>query len=753
MILIDEMSAYWLRQNNPEGIKLSLAPKRKGLFFDESVGKPEVVLGENEGQPGKKARITINDAGVSCEKFQADEIKAATVNYSLVYASSMNISGDGVIGGLLSASSINADSISVSSSISADGGFFQTLSSVDASFGTVSCSSISAGSVIGGSISGTSGSFSSITADSVVSDSVVAGSGSFNESLDVKQFVLAEAFTAIAEAAPRAQVPQPADGSIEVRSADYSGDNPYAPYNQVLTGGNGFLASTTEFTIGFRFRTNLELYVYALCGDGTSAAQSIGLWTDDGTLVVQTTVNSGLPVQPYGGWYYQIITPVILAKDTVYRMGGWFDHAGGVTSNSGCTANPTFITYIKGCRSSSVGYGFPSVVDTLGSRTGPCNFLVQVPSLVASISKSGNLSLQHNIFAQGLSISSHFIPRAEIPAPADGAIEVVSSSYADSKLGILNVDDFNVTTAFGGTLGFRFKATFGLRVTALCAYVYDTDTTPPQQVGLWTDDGTLIAQVNVLRTDPTPVSSDKWHFHNLSTPVKLYANAYYRIGGWINPTNSARGIGYGDPSPVYQPDYISDVMYVSTSSGSSFQFPDEIGVTNDVGPVNFMFDYRKIAATLNELYLSVPVQPRITLLRTGGTTLASADDTRLAWTATPVKVGAWSVFGDTYINIPVDGVYMIGYTISFAPTAAICTKESWIEYNDVSGGGSVLSNRAYSNYCDPISSGEPVQIKTVTDWIDAHAGDQISCFLRQNSGLSLPSQQSDLCKFFCIKLF
>lgn len=93
---------YWLRANNPTGVRPAIQVKRKALSFSSPgvTNDAEIVLGDDSSR-AKKAKLTINDSGVTCVEFSANEIKADNLEIKNLEADSLTIDQNASIGGNL----------------------------------------------------------------------------------------------------------------------------------------------------------------------------------------------------------------------------------------------------------------------------------------------------------------------------------------------------------------------------------------------------------------------------------------------------------------------------------------------------------------------------------------------------------------------------------------------------------------------------------------------------------------------------
>ena len=134
-------------------------------------------------------------------------------------------------------------------------------------------------------------------------------------------------------------------------------------------------ANCTGFTCGFRFSADSALTVTALgaydqLADGLSGTPSVGLWSDDGSLLASVVIQTGTASTLVEAFRYEDIAPLALNAGAFYRVGVF-----GVdfTPTPGSDGNPaaTFdgITPAGGYFASG-SLTFPSTLDTfLGGRT------------------------------------------------------------------------------------------------------------------------------------------------------------------------------------------------------------------------------------------------------------------------------------------------------------------------------------------------------------------------------------------------
>jgi hypothetical protein len=87
--------------------------------------------------------------------------------------------------------------------------------------------------------------------------------------------------------------------------------------------------------------------------------------------------------------------------------------------------------------------------------------------------------------------------------------------------------DPDFTSIWSGTLGYQFHVLNGTRVLALGFFTDGGAVPGPTTVGLWTNGGTELAQVDVLPTDPV---IGHFQYHAIA-PVPLTAGQDYVVGG------------------------------------------------------------------------------------------------------------------------------------------------------------------------------------------------------------------------------
>lgn len=140
------------------------------------------------------------------------------------------------------------------------------------------------------------------------------------------------------------------------------------------------------------------------------------------------------------------------------------------------------------------------------------------------------------------------------------------------------------------TIGFQFKANDNLSVTALGAY----ESNVPTNVGLWDEDGTLLASINVPSNGDL---IDGFRYADLGNSVSLTAGQNYRVGASVTSW-----LTVDDPNGlVNTPPQIS---YLAGAFGEAeFIFPGQADETKYI--------------TANFLSTVVPVPSSVFLFGTG----------------------------------------------------------------------------------------------------------------------------------------
>jgi len=100
-----------------------------------------------------------------------------------------------------------------------------------------------------------------------------------------------------------------------------------------------------------------------------------------------------------------------------------------------------------------------------------------------------------------------------------------SSGFAAIEPGIEFTGPWVGRHLWYGTLGYEFHVVRDTQVEALGLYV---GSGVPADVGLWTDGGSLLAQVNVQDGDPIV---GHFQYHSLASPILLPAGQDYVVGG------------------------------------------------------------------------------------------------------------------------------------------------------------------------------------------------------------------------------
>jgi hypothetical protein len=173
------------------------------------------------------------------------------------------------------------------------------------------------------------------------------------------------------------------------------------------------------------------------------------------------------------------------------------------------------------------------------------------------------------------------------------------------------IGDFTGSSAgaSNGTLGFRFRATMATSVLGLAVWDRNNDgfSGNTVDVGLWSDAGALLGQVQVASSDPTIAVtgglSGSYRYDFLSSPIALTVGSYYRVGADMSDIPEAGEYIIGAvPTDL---NYIDDI---SRALSGSFNFPS---ITTDPGQAYLGGNI------LLEVPQDVPVPPSALLLAVG----------------------------------------------------------------------------------------------------------------------------------------
>ena len=163
-------------------------------------------------------------------------------------------------------------------------------------------------------------------------------------------------------------------------------------------------------------------------------------------------------------------------------------------------------------------------------------------------------------------------------------------------------------TFFGSSvwnLGYKFQANANITIGALGNLdYYGTGFSQPQQVGLWTASGTLLASTYVTNADPLTGAYNDWRFNPI-TPITLIAGDDYVIGG-------QGGAYYTGVIPItVNPliTYLADeYTYIGNSSNNPLVFPstsDGYNTTAQAGDFGGSFQIIPKPATMTTLGIGI----------------------------------------------------------------------------------------------------------------------------------------------------
>jgi hypothetical protein len=184
----------------------------------------------------------------------------------------------------------------------------------------------------------------------------------------------------------------------------------------------------------------------------------------------------------------------------------------------------------------------------------------------------------------------------------------IGPSQADS-LGIDFTGYSNLSNYSIWSLGWQFSVSSNITVSALGAYDYGQNGFPrPQQVGLWTNNGTLLASTYV---DDSDSLTGSWRFHSI-TPVTLTPGDY-RVAsqggeGFVNTITGAATA----PGVTYIQDWYH---YTGSTANNPLYFPDGTNNFNTLDTAGYFGG--------NFMTSNAPVPGTLLLLGSGFLSLAS----------------------------------------------------------------------------------------------------------------------------------
>lgn len=305
----------------------------------------------------------------------------------------------------------------------------------------------------------------------------------------------------------------------------------------VTDSGSGTPRSNFSGTVGYAFTTDsTPVYVSSLGlwdedPDGLASAHQVGLWTDGGTLLGTTTVGSAADNWLHGEFRYaQLDSGVTLAPNTTYRIAAEVFSGGDAfrTDNDDPILNANF-------------------------------------ALQSSI--DGNYHSGSFDYPEGTSGSGNAFTSASFwGAPMGERISLV----LDNSTG-------GVRNGFSGAVGYEFTTADGPAMLVDSLGFWDSEQNGLQnehEVGLWTEDGTLLASTTV-QSGTSSILVDEFRYEDLLVPVLLEPNTTYRIAGAV----FAAGDPFRADDGMVQVDPIVADPNSSAMSGwfhrNSFGFPGE----------------------------------------------------------------------------------------------------------------------------------------------------------------------------------
>jgi len=167
-----------------------------------------------------------------------------------------------------------------------------------------------------------------------------------------------------------------------------------APAAQASTLGLDVTSPTQVFApgvfhnIGWQFQVNSPIIIdglglFDVDPPGLAEEHQVGLWTDGGLLLAQTTITNGsTPVasaSTAGDWLFNSIAPVVLVPGT-YLTGGFFaTSADSVMANATITTVPQ-ISFLHSRASTEGSFGPPGVYGLVEPGVFAANVRVQGPA-------------------------------------------------------------------------------------------------------------------------------------------------------------------------------------------------------------------------------------------------------------------------------------------------------------------------------------------------------------------------------------
>jgi hypothetical protein len=104
----------------------------------------------------------------------------------------------------------------------------------------------------------------------------------------------------------------------------------------------GFLGSDQSATVGWTLQVGdvdielLSLGVFDKGGNGLNTSHGVGIWTDAGTLLRQTTIPAGTAAGLVDGYRYESVAALTLTAGQKYRLGAYYGPVADRCSGTAC---------------------------------------------------------------------------------------------------------------------------------------------------------------------------------------------------------------------------------------------------------------------------------------------------------------------------------------------------------------------------------------------------------------------------------